>query len=210
MPTTQPSDERKQLSDERDQPSDERRGGGWRRPRLIVAASVLAVSAAALAGSVTASHASQRARPSHPSTPAVAASTDHARGGGSGATLHFNVHFSPFDLVDIDHSGQNFTNGDEIVFHDQLFSRGRHRGDEGGSCVIIDGRVALANCTGALRLHGGLISYQFLNQPPPNKTLVITGGTGRYLDAGGYGRLHEDSTGPTGTLTLHLTDAGRG
>jgi hypothetical protein len=157
---------------------------------------------------VTASHASQGTAPSHRSTPAVQAATAPAHRGST--RLHFFVHFSPFDLVDIDHSGQNFTNGDEIVFHDQLFVRGHHRGDEGGSCVVVDGSAALANCTAAVRLRGGLISYQFLNQPPPNKTLVITGGTGRYLDAGGYGRLHENSSGPTGTLTLHLTNAGRG
>jgi hypothetical protein len=121
-------------------------------------------------------------------------------------TLRFDVRFSPFNLIDVDHSGaQTFTTGDEIVFHDKLFVDERRVGDQGGSCVIIDGTAGLANCTGVVRLPAGEVSYQFLNSPPPDKTLVVTGGTGRYLNVGGVAALHEDATGPTGTLTLHLT-----
>jgi hypothetical protein len=173
-----------------------------RRAGLISA--VIATSALAVFGSSTAGLASQPGQ--SPNAPAHIASalTDHADS-DNGRRLHFDVHFSPFTLVDVDGSGpHNFTDGDEIVFHDQLLIHADQVGDEGGSCVVIDGAAALANCTGVIRLPHGLISYQFLNEPPPDKTFVITGGTGRYLNVGGTGHLHEDATGPTGTLTVRL------
>jgi hypothetical protein len=134
----------------------------------------------------------------------VSASAEHVRE-DSGRRLHFDVRFSPFTLVDVDGSGpHDISAGDEIVFHDRLLMHGHQVGDEGGSCVIVDADAALANCTGVIRLPRGLISFQFLNEPPPEKTFVITGGTGRYLNVGGTGHLHEDATGPTGTLDLRL------
>jgi hypothetical protein len=170
---------------------------GW-----IVA--VVAIGAMAVSGSSTVGLAAQTAQSTNRPADNVSASIDRALG-QRGTRLHFDVRFSPFTLVDVDGSGpHNITNGDEIVFHDRLLAHGRQAGDEGGSCVVVDGDAALANCTGVIRLAHGLISYQFLNEPPPDKTLVVTGGTGRYLNVGGTGHLHEDATGPTGTLTVRL------
>jgi hypothetical protein len=153
----------------------------------------------------TSSTAAPTAVPGHHSPSDRKSAPDQREGEHNHRTLHFDVKFSPFDLIDVDRSGvHDFSNGDEIVFHDRLFSRHRRVGDEAGSCVVVDGRLALANCTGVVRLRGGLIAFQFLNEPPPNKTLVITGGTGRFLNVGGTGTLHEDATGPTGTTTLRL------
>jgi hypothetical protein len=164
----------------------------------------VAIGALAVSGSSTVGLASPAGSSSAAPTRAVSATVDHGHH-ENGTRLHFDVRFSPFTLVDVDGSGpHNFTAGDEIVFHDKLLVRGHHIGDEGGSCVVIDGTAALANCTGVIRLQHGLISYQFLNEPPPDKTFVITGGTGRYLNVGGTGHLHEDATGPTGTLTVRL------
>jgi hypothetical protein len=169
----------------------------------LVSASVCAVGALTIFGFLTPSLATPRS--GHTAT-VVTAKLDRGEQESNTRTRHFDVRFSPFDLIDVDHSGaQNFSNGDEIVFHDQLFVHQRRAGEQGGSCVIIDGSVGLANCTGVVRLPDGQISYQFLNSPPPDKTLVITGGTGRYLNIGGKALLHEDATGPTGTLTLYLT-----
>jgi hypothetical protein len=171
-----------------------------RHAGLITA--IVATGALALSGSSTVGLASQTASSSGSHARVVSKAVDHHE---KGTRLHFDVRFSPFTLVDVDGSGpQNFTAGDEIVFHDRLLVRGHQRGDEGGSCVVVDGAAALANCTGVIRLQHGLISYQFLNEPPPDKTFVITGGTGRYLNVGGTGHLHEDATGPTGTLTVRL------
>src|SRR6266705_3606087 len=121
-------------------------------------------------------------------------------------TLSLNVHFSPFSALHLNPHPDpktGFGFGDEITFHDLLFSHGRQAGDEGGSCVIVDGSQLLANCTEVIRLHNGTITAQFLNAPPPRKHLAVTGGTGIYRNAGGEGTLVESGNG-TGRLTLHL------
>ncbi len=121
-------------------------------------------------------------------------------------TLSLNVHFSPFSALHLNPHPDpktGFGFGDEITFHDQLFSHGSKAGDEGGSCVIVDGSQLLANCTEVIRLHNGTITAQFLNAPPPRKHLAVTGGTGIYRNAGGEGTLVESGNG-TGRLTLHL------
>lgn len=179
--------------------------------RAVVIATVVATVALAMPGPSSAGPASRPELSVARSAGNVSGTTDAQ--GRNGTRLHFNVRFSPFTLIDVDHSGpRDISDGDEIVFHDRLLRHGHRIGDEGGSCVVVDGEAALANCTGVIRLPRGLISFQFLNEPPPEKTFVITGGTGRFLDVGGTGHLHEDATGPTGTLTLRLvrgSDRGR-
>ncbi len=121
-------------------------------------------------------------------------------------TLSLDVHFSPFSALHLNPHPDpktGFGFGDEITFHDLLFSHGSQAGDEGGSCVIVDGSQLLANCTEVIRLQQGTITAQFLNAPPPRKQLAVTGGTGIYRNAGGEGTLVESGNG-TGRLTLHL------
>lgn len=121
-------------------------------------------------------------------------------------TLVFHVVFSPFELVqanNVRNPNSPYSLGDELVFHDQLFSGGQNVGDEAGSCVFVDVSQVLANCADVVRLPGGTITAQFLNAPPPLKQLAITGGSGVYDAAGGDGTLLELGNG-TGTLTLHV------
>jgi hypothetical protein len=116
--------------------------------------------------------------------------------------------FSPFELVEANNervSGSPIALGDEIVFHDQLSTKGRQVGDEVGSCVIaaVDPEI-IANCSGVIRLPAGTIAFQFANVPGPDpKALAVTGGTGSYRTAGGEGTLVEFGNGK-GRLTLHL------
>jgi hypothetical protein len=117
-------------------------------------------------------------------------------------TLRFAVEFSPFNLIDV--GAPDFSDGDEIVFHDTLFKRDRQAGDQLGSCVVVDQTEFLANCTMVVRLSRGHITAQFANSPPPVKQLAVTGGTGAYGDVAGTGTLVENGDG-TGTLTLTLT-----
>jgi hypothetical protein len=134
----------------------------------------------------------------------AAAST--ARPATASRALVFKVKFSPFFALHLNPNPDpqtGFGPGDEITFHDLLFSHGKQAGDEGGSCVIVDGSPILANCTEVIRLPQGIITAQFLNAPPPRKQLAITGGTGIYRAAGGEGTLVESGNG-TGRLTLHL------
>jgi allene oxide cyclase-like protein len=121
-------------------------------------------------------------------------------------TLVFDVVFSPPEFVQANNvrdPNSPFSLGDELVFHDQLFSSGQHVGDEAGSCVIVDVSPVLANCTEVMRLPDGTITAQFLNAPPPVKQLAITGGSGVYNAAGGDGTAVEFGNG-TGKVTLHL------
>lgn len=153
----------------------------------------VAVTAAVVAGVVSVSAASQAAAPS-----AV-----------KSKTLIFDVVFSPFSLVEannvrIPHSP--IALGDELTFHDQLYSKGHHAGDDVGSCVIvtIPPAAVLANCTAVFRVPGGNITAQFVaTQGPAPKALALSGGTGNYRNIGGDGTLVEFGTGK-GKLTLHV------
>jgi hypothetical protein len=121
-------------------------------------------------------------------------------------TLVFHVVFSPFEFVqanNVRNPDSTFALGDELVFHDQLFSNGQQVGDDAGSCVIVDVSQGLANCTEVIRLGDGTITVQLLNAPPPLKQFAITGGSGVYNAAGGDGTLLEFPNN-TGTLTLHV------
>jgi hypothetical protein len=121
-------------------------------------------------------------------------------------TLVFDVVFSPTEFIQANNvriPNSPAALGDELVFHDQLFSSGQQVGDEAGSCVIVDLSPVLANCTEVIRLAGGTITTQFLNAPPPVKQLAITGGSGVYNAAGGDGTTVEFGNGK-GKVTLHL------
>ena len=133
-------------------------------------------------------------------------------------TLTFTVVFSPFSPVaanNVRNPSSPFALGDELTFHDQLFSRSQHAGDEVGSCVIVSipPDPTLANCSLVARLPGGNITAQFpaIAGPAP-KDLALTGGTGSYRSIGGDGTLVEFGNGK-GRLTLHvlsLVPHGRG
>ncbi len=76
-------------------------------------------------------------------------------------------------------------------------------GYDGGSCVIFDVAKSEENCTVTFSLPGGDITTQFLNSPPPAKTLAVTGGTGIYRNVRGQGKLVE-SVNQTATLSFDL------
>jgi hypothetical protein len=119
----------------------------------------------------------------------------------STATLRFDVRFSDFHLVDVGEPGPSL--GDYPVFHDLLLSHGKQVGDQGGTCPIVDVSQGLIHCTGTIRLSGGQLTFQGLTTTAPTKQFAVTGGTGRYRDAGGQGTLVEFGDG-TGSLTLRL------
>jgi hypothetical protein len=132
---------------------------------------------------------------------AIAGATPAAKPGKAN-TLHFDVQFSPFKLIDVDQDGGPSL-GDYVIFHDLLLSHGKQVGDEGGTCPIVDATEGLIHCTGTMRLPGGQIAFQGLTTAAPTKELAVTGGTGRYQGAGGEVTLVELGDG-TGTLTVQL------
>ncbi len=134
---------------------------------------------------------------------AVASAGADDRGGTRSheTTLHFDVAFSPFDLVDLGEPG--LSAGDVIVFDDVLLQDGEQVGGMAGTCVVIDA-TPLANCTGVVTLNEqDTITFAFLNAPPPEKIFAITGGSGTYRTAQGDGLLVEFGDG-TGSLTLDV------
>jgi hypothetical protein len=153
----------------------------------------VAITAAVVAGVVSVSAASQADAPSEVNS----------------KTLIFDVVFSPSSLVKannvrVPHSP--IALGDELTFHDQLYSKGHHAGDDVGSCVIvtIPPAAVLANCTAVFRVPGGNITAQFAAiQGPTPKAIALSGGTGNYRDIGGDGTLVEFGNGK-GRLTLHV------
>lgn len=163
--------------------------------RNILTAAVIAVLAV-VAGTVSAAAASPTA------TPAAARSE----------TLIFDVVFSPHAFVqanNVRNPNSPVALGDEVVFHDQLFSGGQHVGDDVGSCVVVALTPDLPNnCTGVFRLTGGDITTQFSTSPGgAPKPIALTGGTGIYRDIGGDGTLVEFGNGK-GKLTLHVLSLG--
>jgi hypothetical protein len=141
---------------------------------------------------------------------AVAAASQAAEPAATkSTTLTFDVVFGPFTPVattNVREPNSPFSLGDEIVFHDQLFSNGRQVGDAVGSCVVAAITPdLLANCSDVIRLQGGNITTQFPAIPGPTpKDLAVTGGTGSYRNVGGKGTLVEFGVGNRGSLTLHL------
>jgi hypothetical protein len=160
------------------------------RNRTATLAGVAIAVLAAVVGTVSAAAASSAASPAAPPS----------------RTLIFSVHFSPFEALRLNPNPDpktGFGFGDELTFHDLLFSHSRQAGDEGGSCVVVDGSQPLANCTEVIRLQQGTITGQFLNGPPPTKHIALTGGTGLYRNVGGQATLVEFGS-TRGRLTIHL------
>ena len=124
-------------------------------------------------------------------------------------TLIFDVVFSPFSPVaanNVRNPDSPFALGDEIVFHDQLFSgQAEHVGDEVGSCVLV-----WSPRTPRWRTAPSSPGCRAVTSPPssppsqvqPRQELALTGGPAPYRNAGGDGTLVEFGNGK-GKLTLH-------
>jgi len=116
-------------------------------------------------------------------------------------TLHFDVVFSPFFYLDLGDKGPSL--GDELVFHDLLFAKGKRVGEDGGSCVLVQPTQSLVNCTLSFRVPGGQITVQGLNTSAATKHFAVTGGTGIYQNVRGQGTVVEFGNGK-GSATFHL------
>jgi hypothetical protein len=161
---------------------------------MPTSARVLTVGAGVVASALLVGAATASATPGSPGD-------DGDRGGGEEVTLRFDVETSPFSYTDLGEPGPSAA--DVIVFHDTLFRDGREVGHEVGSCVVVE-PSGLSNCTAVITLDGqGTITFAFENAPPPEKTLAVTGGSGKYRTAHGDGSFAESGAG-TGTLILSL------
>lgn len=116
----------------------------------------------------------------------------------------YDVTFSPFFLADTGEAGPS--KGDSIIFDDVLLQNGKKVGQQVGSCMItsVSATGLLASCSLVIRLPGGEIALQGLISTDPTKRLIVTGGTGVYVNARGSATVVEFGKNEAGRLTLSL------
>jgi hypothetical protein len=125
-----------------------------------------------------------------------------ANGGGK-KTLRIKATEKQSEFLDLGTPGPSL--GDELVFSERLFVRGRQVGESGVVCTVTQAvppyDVLTFHCVGTLSLRKGQITLQGLIEvqgpDDPGPFLVaITGGTGKFRGAGGEAVVRQVSAGP--------------
>lgn len=122
---------------------------------------------------------------------------------GKRDTLRVVAEQTAFEVIDLGTPGPSL--GDEFVFSEELFIRGREAGMGGGVCVIVETAppytVSTYHCVATFWLHRGQITFQGLLEIQGEGdmgpwTVAITGGTGKYRGASGEARIRarDDTT----------------
>ena len=117
-------------------------------------------------------------------------------------TLHFDAEFHDTFLA-ADPAAMDV--GDRVILSDLLLANGEVVGRNAGVCTVTNA-AGEAICSVVYALPDGTIATEFFNTPPPAKEFAISGGTGRYGGARGFGELVESGTDQTRTITFHLID----
>jgi hypothetical protein len=94
--------------------------------------------------------------------------------------------------TELDLGATGFSQGDQMIFTDDVFRDGKKVGTAGGACtaVRVTASAILYHCQSSVRLPKGQLSGQLLGWTSQQTlTYAITGGTGAYRDAGGYATL---------------------
>jgi hypothetical protein len=173
---------------------DQRRAKGVDMRRLAIGA--VAVAAIGLAGAG-----------------ATLAGADRGHGHNRGLTVYSTENA----LAIVPVTAGKFSIGDRAVFSDDLFASkgGAQVGTDGGECTVVRITDATAGsgvlqCLVTFSLRGGQITTQALNTLTNGgfagtQTGAITGGTGRYRDAGGEFTV-EFLSGGAANVTFFLDD----
>ena len=123
----------------------------------------------------------------------------NAHGGGKGV-LKLSATEDQFEFLDLGTSGPSL--GDELVFSETLFYRGREAGMSGVVCtvthVVPPYDVLTLHCVATLSLRRGQITLQGLvevqgEDDPGPFTVAITGGTGAFRGVGGEAVIRDVS-----------------
>jgi hypothetical protein len=140
-----------------------------------------------------------------------------ANAGGSGHDDGRTLFDTTVQSTDIDLGDKGFSQGDQLIFADDLFAKKDDPkiGRAGGVCTVVRVTDAekfsgTAQCVVTLSLPDGQITVQGLleftgDELPAPFDLAITGGTDAYSDAGGQVTVEETSD-TEATLTLHLSN----
>ncbi len=123
----------------------------------------------------------------------------------------FRVTVREVDSAELNLGAKEFGLGDRFVFTEDLYQRGKRVGTDHGECVLtrLRGTGGTFNCNvsavfagkGQLTIQG---AFTFTEDEGGRFVLAITGGTGRFRDAGGV--VVVDETGERSTLTFKLDD----
>jgi len=125
----------------------------------------------------------------------------------------FRVSIREIDFAELDLGDPGPSLGDRFVFTDDLYRRDKRVGSDYGECVLArlnEDQSSVIQCVVTANFPGkGQITaqgiVQFTEEEPDRPFRVaITGGTGKYRDAGGVVIVNE--TVEPGTLTFRLTD----
>ncbi len=120
----------------------------------------------------------------------------------AGRHLNFSTKMISFTPVDVGPRG--LTAGDQYVISSHIVRNGERDGFTSASCIftVTTGPV-LRNCAINFALSRGLITTSgYVTGDGSVVQLVVTGGTGIYTGASGYGQLRP--TKPGSDVTLHL------
>ena len=114
----------------------------------------------------------------------------------------------------IDLGDPDFSQGDQLVFSNDLLRHGTKVGEDGGLCVVTRLTAAGAStwkCVGDNVLPGGQITVQGMVTYAPGEEVkdepyffAITGGTGKYKNARGQVKIEETSGDDRITLQIRL------
>jgi hypothetical protein len=127
-----------------------------------------------------------------------------------------NEHSTVLHLVDkriqtteLDLGVKGSSQGDQMVFADDVFRDGKKVGTVGGACTAtqVTSSAIQYHCQASIRLPNGQLSGQLLAWTSQQTlTYAITGGTGAYRDAGGYARVPntQNATYPVTVFLDHL------
>jgi hypothetical protein len=112
-------------------------------------------------------------------------------------------------LVDVAPTGGPPSLGDTLVVSDNLFRAGRRVGFAGFVCTVV--RIQhppfAYQCQAIARIGGDQLTVQGLAFDQPSNVLAITGGTGRWRNAGGQVVVRDVSE-TESDITLFISDLG--
>jgi hypothetical protein len=123
--------------------------------------------------------------------------------------LHLTAVTVGDSVVDVAPTGDEPSLGDSNVFSENLFRDGKKVGFSGGQCTFVrlQNPPPAVQCVVTARIGGDQLTVQGLAFDQPRNVFAITGGTGRWRDAGGQVVIRSVSE-TKNRLTLFIRDLG--
>jgi hypothetical protein len=137
---------------------------------------------------------------------AVASTSAGSSSSGHGSEHVIRVTAETLQRTQIDLGDEGFSQGDQIVFSDEVFQHGKKVGQLHGVCTaqrVLAGHEPIFQCGSTLSLPRGQLTIRGAAAFDEPFTLALTGGTGDYRTAHGQVRI-EILSGTEVRLTLFV------